>query len=253
MHRSIMEQGGTFSLLTPIQQLIAIYLITNANHKDGVWIDARRGHEVNVKRGQLVVSTRGISSWFAPGMVTHQLTRTCIAKLEKLNFLTQQATHFYTVITLVNYGCYQSLGDEANTEVNTALTHTPVLPNTQVNNKQERTKKLKIKNDKNLKNIDITVSYGDFVKMTVKQHESLLKDLGQDEVQKYIERIDDWFAQDQTRLKRYSDHSRMVRTWKRKDDANPIVLVGRKQHVSGFAKLMQLAKEEDQRGASGGY
>lgn len=80
--------------------------------------------------------------------------------------------------------------------------------------KESKEKEIK---GKKLKEINKEL-YGDFVQMTPDQHDSLINDLGTDVTQKYIQSIDDWFAQDEKRLKKYSDHSRMVRTWKRNDD-----------------------------------
>lgn len=145
LHRSIMQPDSTFGCLTAIQKMIAVYLIANASHKDCLWKDAIKGDLVPIKRGQLVVSVRGITEWFLPGEVTNQITRTCMKKLEKLNFLTQKATNRYTVITLLNYEVYQDLGVEANTESNKWVTNEHPKPNKPSNNIQEGIKNLKKK------------------------------------------------------------------------------------------------------------
>lgn len=92
--------------------------------------------------------------------------------------------------------------------------------NNDVITEPNKVKESKVKEIK-VKEINKTL-YGDFVQMTSSQYDSLINDLGQETTQRYILSIDDWFAQDEKRLKKYSDHSRMVRTWKRNDDLKGI-------------------------------
>lgn len=133
-----------------------------------------------------------------------------------------------TVFTVVNYEQYQRFDSYKKKELGTELG--TVLEQTRVNNKKVKKVKKDINKDKTY--------YGDFVQMTLTQHTKLVKDLGLEVTQKYILNIDDWFAQDPRRLKNYSDHSRMVRTWKRKDDEKFKLLEGGKtnaKHGSGHA------------------
>jgi len=113
LHRRIME-SKTFSRLTAIQQLIAIYIILNANHEDGVWFDKYRNVEVPVKRGQCILSrNRIINEWFhGDKEITDRKVRTTLNKLND-DFLTIETTNYYTLVTVLNYDAYQTK-NEAN-------------------------------------------------------------------------------------------------------------------------------------------
>lgn len=115
IHRTILD-SKTFSRLTAIQKLIAIYIILNANHKDGIWYDKYKNIEVPVKRGQLIVSRKTIiEEWFSNDKdVTDRKLRTALDKLEKFNFLTKHSTNNYTLLTVVNYDIYQSSIEESD-------------------------------------------------------------------------------------------------------------------------------------------
>lgn len=123
LHRNIMN-SDTFSRLNAIQQLIAIYIILNANHEDGVWFDKYKNIEVPVKRGQLVTSRKKIANeWFKGDKnITEQKIRTTLSKLEKLNFLTIKSTNNYTLLEVCNYNVYQSKENESNQRNNQEIT-----------------------------------------------------------------------------------------------------------------------------------
>lgn len=147
LHRSIME-SDTFKTLTIKQKIIAIYIILNVNHKDGIWTDQYKGIQVEVKRGQLITSPQKIAdTWFPKDKeITRQVVRTTLDKLSKLNFLTKHPTNDFTLINVVNYGIYQSVDDEDNQDPNQALTKSqPSLNQALTTNKN-------VKNDKNDKN-----------------------------------------------------------------------------------------------------
>lgn len=148
LHRKIME-SETFSRLNAIQQLIAIYIILNANHEDSVWVDKYKGIEVPVKRGQLVTSRKKIvNEWFkGDKLITEQKVRTAITKLEKLGFLTCKSTNNYTLIEVLNYNVYQSNNEENNQQNNQEITKTQPRDNQGITtNKNEKNEK----NDKEL-------------------------------------------------------------------------------------------------------
>lgn len=123
LHRSIMD-SETFSRLNAIQQLIAIYIILNANHEDGIWYDRYKGLEVPVKRGQLITSRKKImNEWFkGDKMVTEQKIRTTLKKLESLSFITCESTNNYTLIEVVNYNVYQDNKSKTNQQDNQGIT-----------------------------------------------------------------------------------------------------------------------------------
>ncbi|WP_243299115.1 hypothetical protein [Bacillus litorisediminis] len=147
LHRSVMK-SETFSKLTAIQQLIAIYIILNANHEDGVWYDKYKNIEVPVKRGQLIVSRNKIANdWFRGDKeITEQKVRTTLKKLEKLSFLTITPTNNYTLLEVLNYNVYQEKENESNQVINQELTKSQPRAN------QVLTTNKNDKNDKNEKN-----------------------------------------------------------------------------------------------------
>ncbi|WP_281659104.1 DnaD domain protein [Halobacillus sp. Cin3] len=146
LHRQIME-SRTFSTLNAKQQIIAIYLILNANHKDGFWYDVYNGTEVEVKRGQLITSRKKIAhEWFKKDKdISEQVVRTTLDKLEKLNFLTKESTNRYTLITIDKYSNYQSEDNQDNQQNNQGLTKGQPRVN------QGLTTNKNVKNEKNVR------------------------------------------------------------------------------------------------------
>lgn len=127
IHREIMS-STTFQTLTLVQKMIALYLILNANYQDGIWTERKKGLQVKIKRGQVVISPQKIADeWFKfDKEVTRQVVRTTLDKLERLDFLTKQTTNDYTLINIVNYRVYQEKENEDNQATNQALTkHQP--------------------------------------------------------------------------------------------------------------------------------
>jgi hypothetical protein len=149
LHRKLME-SDTFTRLTAIQKVIAIYIVLNANHSDGTWYDKYKGIEVEIKRSQLVTSRNKIvKEWFKNDKdVTEQKVRTCLDKLERLGFLTKCSANDYTIITVLNYEVYQCSDTDDNQEVNQVLTKSQPSSNQAITtNKNVKN----VKNDKNVK------------------------------------------------------------------------------------------------------
>lgn len=150
LHREILT-STTFETLTLKQKMIAIYLILNANHEDGIWTDNIKGLQVEIKRGQVITSPQKIADeWFKKDKeVTRQVVRTTLAKLSKLDFLTMSSTNNYTVINLTNYCVYQAKENEDNQEPNQVLTKSqPSLNQVLTTNKNVKNVKNEKKEDK---------------------------------------------------------------------------------------------------------
>lgn len=162
LHRKLME-SESFYKLTAVQKLIAIYIVLNANHEDGIWYDKYKGIEVEVKRGQLVTSRNKIvNEWFNKDKdVTEQRVRTCLDKLVRINFITKSPANDYTLITVVNYDIYQSKKDDDN----------QVLTKSQPSGNQAITTN---KNDKN----DKKKHYAENVLLTEKEYVKLCSEKG---------------------------------------------------------------------------
>lgn len=70
---------------------------------------------------------------------------------------------------------------------------------------------------KESKGKEIKKLYGDHVLLTDSEHMRLVSEFGETDTQYWIDKINDWFIQNPKRLKNYSDHNRMIRSWKRED------------------------------------
>ncbi|WP_321378452.1 hypothetical protein [Trichococcus shcherbakoviae] len=152
LYRSI-ETSPTFKALDVIQQSIAIRLLLHANYKDNEWFDNGQQKMIVIKRGQLITSRASIKKWFNNDpLVTEQRIRTALTKLEKLDFLTKEATKYYTLITICHYNDYQPSKEQTNQPSNQVATrHQPssnqvATTNNNVNNVNN------VKNEKNKDN-----------------------------------------------------------------------------------------------------
>lgn len=84
-----------------------ITLVMMANHQDGKWWDEWKKEWIEVKRGQLITSLDKLVKSCGKG-ISVQNIRTALLVLEKMQFLTNQSTKHYRLITLVNYDLYQT-------------------------------------------------------------------------------------------------------------------------------------------------
>ena len=101
LHRELLEK--TIWINSTVEQkalLITIMLL--ASHIDNEW--EWNGKRFRVKPGQFITSTRTLAE--AAG-VTHRNVRSALLRFEKHEFLTQEATHTGTLITIANYTKYQ--------------------------------------------------------------------------------------------------------------------------------------------------
>jgi hypothetical protein len=205
LHRKIM-QSETFLRLNAIQQLIAIYIILNANHEDGIWYDKYKDIEVPIKRGQLITSRQKIiNEWFkGDKLITDQKIRTTLSKLEKLQFITTKPTNNYTLIEVLNYNVYQMKEEESNQQNNQETTKTKPRDN------HEKTTN---KNDKNVKN-DKKNKYAEFVSMTTEQFQKLVDQYGEEGTKERIENLNLYKG---STGKKYKDDYLTVLSWERKN------------------------------------
>jgi hypothetical protein len=140
LHREIL--GKSIWLKSTVEQkavLITIMLL--ASHIENEW--EWNGKRYKVKPGQFITSTRSLAETAG---VTHRNVRSALDRFTKYEFLTQDATHTGTLITIENWNKYQAKNEclahdpTQNRHSNdTAVTHAPTTIN-------------KLKMDKNLKN-----------------------------------------------------------------------------------------------------
>lgn len=103
-----------------IVKCVFLHLLLSANFKDTPW----QGR--TLKRGQVVIGSQRIASELG---FSRQQVRTALLKLESTNEITIEPTNKYSVITVVNWGDYQSEEDNINQQINQN-------PNQQITNNQ---------------------------------------------------------------------------------------------------------------------
>jgi len=111
-----------------------------ANFKDKKW----QGHLI--KCGELITSIGHLSSEL---MITYQSIRTALSKLESSDYILMRPTNKFTLITIVNYGHYQtakSYGSKQNSNQQTSyqLSNNNQLTTTKEGNKENKVNKEKI-------------------------------------------------------------------------------------------------------------
>ncbi len=147
LYRKVLDDH-LWQLSNPVQKVIMITLLLMANHaaKDWEW----SGRKFIVQPGQFITSLDSIQARAGSG-VTTQNVRTSLRRFEKMGFLTNQSTKTGRLITIVNWGKYQSPDDEANKATNRQLTDDQQRPN------KELTPNKNVKNEKNEKK-DLTTT-----------------------------------------------------------------------------------------------
>ena len=101
LHRKILDWEWYTD--APVRILFEHLLLT-ANYEDKKW----RG--MTIKRGQKVTSIGHLAE--ETGLSVQQV-RTALEKLEKSKNVTSRATNKFTLVTIENYGLYQSYNDFA--------------------------------------------------------------------------------------------------------------------------------------------
>ena len=139
LHRELMDKA-IWKTSTPEQKTILITLLMMANHKESEW--EWRGERFHIQPGQCITSLVGIAERAGKGIST-QNVRTALKRFEKYGFLKDDPTNKNRLITIVNWGFYQSLGCQTNKLSNKRLTG----DQQNLNNQQTPNK-----NDKNFKN-----------------------------------------------------------------------------------------------------
>jgi len=113
---------------------VFLHLLIMANHKKAKW----QGNAIG--RGQLITSHASLAKDLG---LTIQNVRTSLSKLKKSENLTIKSTSKFTMISICNYGTYQSEDMPTNTLANKRLTDDQQTTNNQLTTN---------KNDKNKKN-----------------------------------------------------------------------------------------------------
>lgn len=183
-------------------------LLLLANHRD---VEIIFDYEpMTVKRGQYLTSVRKLSArwnW------SKDRTLKYLRMLERLKMIHRESTKQRTLITIDNYGVYQSIQDTGSyTGKDTPQTRYGHDTDTgsytgspQTNNDKNE------KNDKNDKNEKKNI-YGEYrhVCLTDKERERLFNDYGESETMEAIKYLDEYM---QMSGKKYKDHNLALRKW----------------------------------------
>jgi len=115
---------------TPEQKVILMTLLAMAWFKPNEW--EWKGHKFRTVEGQFVTSLESIANDSGKGIST-QNVRTALKRFEKLDFLTNESTKQGRLVTIVNWGFYQSQEDKLTNE----LTVDQQTPNKRLTPKEE--------------------------------------------------------------------------------------------------------------------
>lgn len=140
LYRDLLNKS-IWQLSTPEQKTVLITLLLMANHEERSW--EWKSQKYHCKPGQFVTSLENIVENCGKG-ITIQNVRTALKRFEKLEFLTNESTKNGRLVTIVNWGVYQSDENKTNKENNKELTE-----NQQTANKEQTINK----NEKNVKNV----------------------------------------------------------------------------------------------------
>lgn len=141
VHRELMDKA-IWKCSTPEQKVILITLLKMVNFIENEWL--WEGDKYKVEPGQMITSLESIMKESGKG-ISIQKIRTSLKKFEKYEFLTNESTKTGRLITIVNWGLYQSTDDELTKQLTV---------NQQSTNKELTT----IKESKNEKNINTSFS-----------------------------------------------------------------------------------------------
>lgn len=123
VYREILDKP-IWTTSTPEQKVVLMTIMLMVNHDDNEW--EFKGEKFIVKSGQMITSLESIVQKCGKG-ISIQNVRTSLKRFEKYGFLTNESTNKNRLITIVNYGFYQSKGEK--------LTSKPTS-NQQATNKQ---------------------------------------------------------------------------------------------------------------------
>lgn len=200
LYRKLTEWGWYHDVNT---RITFIHLLLTVNHKDNIYEGKL------IKRGSRLVSNKKLAEEI--GLTENEL-RTAIKHLELTGEINKQSTSRNTLITVVNYDCYQATSQTDNEQITNK---------SQTDNEQITTNKNK-KNDKNLKNeriqyartrtqdINSKSSYGKFnnVLLTDDEYDLLIEQFGNPK--QLIKRLDEYKEQSG---KQYNSDYMAIRKW----------------------------------------
>jgi len=172
-----------------------IDMILLANHKDNKII--YKNQMVTIKRGEFVRSERFLSGrWGWSKSKVHDF----LLLLENDQMITKKSDQKANRISICNYDRFQIIKTKKRPKKDQSPTSS--RPVADLNN-----------NDKNVNNDNNKNIYKDFVFLTSKEYENLLKDFGESNLNSMIEKLANYLGADEKRQKKYSSHNHVLRGW----------------------------------------
>lgn len=111
-------------------KVLFLHLLLTANYEDKKW------QGIIIKRGQKVTSLGHLAK---ETQLTIQQVRTALDKLQKTENITIKTTNKYTIVTVENYGLYQSYNDYITSNV----TNEQQTNNNNIRNKEYKKERIK--------------------------------------------------------------------------------------------------------------
>ncbi|WP_051623465.1 DnaA N-terminal domain-containing protein [Clostridium hydrogeniformans] len=153
LHRELFEKA-IWQNSTSEQKVILITLLGMANHQGKEW--EWEGKQFKASPGQFITSIESIIKRCGKG-ISVQNVKSAIKKFEKYDFLTNDSKKTGRLITIVNWGTYQGMENEAIRQTNKEVTDKEPtdkkeLTKSQTKDNLEVTTNNNYKNYKNYKN-----------------------------------------------------------------------------------------------------
>lgn len=210
---------------TPEQKTILVTLLSMVNFKEHEW--EFKGQRYKVQPGQCITSLPSIVEKSGKG-ITIQNVRTALKRFEKYEFLTDESTKQNRLITIVNWGIYQSDEEAANSVPNSHLTDDQQTPNSHLTANKKDNKANKAKKDKEIPPIIPLVTYAEYVSMTEKEHNELVLKFGVSGTADFIERLNLYKG---STGKKYKSDYLTILNWDRKDKAKGVKPSGKRKEI----------------------
>jgi len=167
-----------------------------------------RGNIIELKRGQIGWSEESLARrWFW----SRNRVRRFLKWLKSAQQVEQQKSAVLGVITILNYNEYQTNGTAHDT-TDGQQTIQQTIQQTDTNKKEKN----EIKNEKKE---SARAKFLDFVTMSTIEHGKLVKKLGKEKTEQYIERLNGYIGQiGPVKAARYHSHYHTILNWDRRDN-----------------------------------
>ncbi len=207
LHRDLMDKP-IWKQSTPEQKSILITLLMMADYEPNEW--EWQGQTFATKPGQFVTSLEKIAQKAGRG-ISIQNVRTALVRFEKLEFLTNESTKTGRLISIVNWGLYQTKDDKPNKAANRRLTKTSQRPN------KDLTPNKEVKKERREEDIPpvappkpVKVRYAEAVTLTEAEHQKLLETHGEEDTARLIEILNNYKL---SSGKKYKSDYHAILTW----------------------------------------